>query len=40
MHNNFNRDDFKEVKKLLNTKNPVLTQSKKLKNLKKNGPNG
>ena len=30
MYNNFTKDDFKEVKKLLNKKNPVLTQSKKV----------
>ena len=35
MHNNFNRDDFKEVKKLLNKKNPVLTQSKKVEEFEK-----
>ena len=30
MHNNFQKDDFKEVKKLFNKKNPVLTQSRKV----------
>ena len=30
MHNNFNKEDFKEVKKLFNKKNPILTQSKKV----------
>ena len=29
MHNNFIKEDFKEVKKLFNKKNPILTQSKK-----------
>ena len=30
MHNNFIKEDFKEVKKLFNKKNPILTQSKKV----------
>ena len=30
MHNNFTKSDFSDVKKLLNQKNPILTQSKKV----------
>ena len=35
MHNNFTRSDFSEVKKLFNKKNPILTQSKKVKEFEK-----
>ena len=35
MHNNFDKNDFKEVKKLLNQTNPVLTQSKKVEEFEK-----
>ena len=35
MHNNFQKDDFKEVKKLFNKKNPVLTQSRKVSEFEK-----
>ena len=35
MHNNFDKHDFTEVKKLLNKKNPILTQSKKVEEFEK-----
>ena len=35
MHNNFEKSDFKEVIKLLNKKNPILTQSKYVKKFEK-----
>ncbi len=39
MTNNFDREDFNGVKKLLNSKNPILTQSKFVKKFEKNWSN-
>ncbi len=35
MHNNFSKSDFSDVKRLLNKKNPILTQSKKVNEFEK-----
>ena len=35
MHNNFDKRDFIEVKKILNKKNPILTQSRKVEEFEK-----
>jgi len=35
MHNNFDKGDFIEVKKILNKKNPILTQSRKVEEFEK-----
>ena len=35
MHNNFIKSDFKEVVKLLNSKNPILTQNKNVERFEK-----
>ena len=40
MNNNYTNRDMVAVKKLLKNKNIILTQSKKSRNLKKNGLNG
>ena len=40
MKNNFTRSDMNAVKKILNAKNIILTQSKNVKQLKINGQNG
>ena len=39
MTNNFDREDFNGVKKLLNSKNPILTQSKFVKKFEKDWSN-
>jgi len=40
MYNNISSEDLKAIKRFLKKKNIVLTQSRKLKSLKKNGQNG
>ena len=40
MDNNFTSSDILEVKKILQKKNIILTQSKKVEEFKKNGLNG
>ena len=40
MNNNFTENDIAVLRKFLKNKNVILTQSKKVENLKKSGLNG